>query len=104
MEPGNRRNSLVLNAWSEILQATLALLPEHRAGLELSAHDWVHTRRVNAESDESEFIYDHVTGYRRPSILQAFKDWTESTDFYIKESRCRPSRIDDGLHRLSSSL
>jgi hypothetical protein len=92
MEPGKVRNLVkgtgeiawFLTPGAKILQATLALLPEHRAGLELSAHDWVHTRRVSAESDESGFIYDHVTGYRRPSILQVFKDWTESTDFISK--------------------
>lgn len=92
MEPGKVRNLVkghgelawVLTPAAKILQATLARLPEHRAGLELSAHDWIHTRRISAESDESGFIYEHSTGKRKRNIVQVFKDWTESTDFIGK--------------------
>lgn len=92
MEPGKARNLVKgtgLSAWfltpaAKILQATLALLPEHRAGLELSAHDWVHTRRTSSESDESGFIYNQVGGTLNPGVSQVFKDWQESTDFIGK--------------------
>jgi hypothetical protein len=91
-EPGKARNLVKTTgefAWfltpsAKILQATLALLPEHRAGLELSAHDWIHTRRISGDSDESKFIYDSRSGVRNENILQVFKDWTESTDFISK--------------------
>jgi hypothetical protein len=92
MEPGKVRNLVKgtgIVAWfltpaAKILQKTLAQFPEHRAGLELSAHDWIHTRRISAESDESGFIYDNTTGRRKSDIVQIFKDWTESTDFISK--------------------
>jgi len=96
MEPGKVRNLIkgtgefawVLTPATKILQATLAMLPEHRAGLELSAHDWMHTRRISSDSDESRFIYDHRTGVRNDNVLQVFKDWTESTDYIGKRVGC----------------
>lgn len=92
MEPGKVRNLVkgtgefawFLTPAAKILQAVLALLPEHRAGLERAGHDWMHMKRVSAESDESGFIYDRDTGYTHESIRHIFKDWTESTDFIGK--------------------
>jgi hypothetical protein len=91
-EPGKERNltkSHATLAWfltpaSKITQGALALLPEHKAGLLESGHEWRHQKRVSALSDESGFIYDPVTGYTRDSIHHFFKDWTESTDFITK--------------------
>jgi hypothetical protein len=92
MEPGKVRNLVkgtgefawFLTPAAKILQATLALLPEHRAGLERAGHDWMHMKRTRAESDESGFIYDKSTGFTRDSVRHIFKDWTESTDFISK--------------------
>jgi len=91
-EPGKERNltkSKATYAWfltpaGKLCQAVLANLPEHRAGLELSSHDWMHTRRISGESEESGFIYNPVTGKLQDNIVHAFKDWTESTDFIGK--------------------
>jgi len=91
-EPGKERNltkskstyTWLLTPAGKLSQAVLAELPEHRAGLELAAHDWIHTRRISAESTESGFVYDQATGRVRQPILQVFKDWTESTDFIGK--------------------
>jgi hypothetical protein len=96
MEPGKVRNLVkgtgevawFLTPAAKILQTTLAMLPEHKAGLLDSSHEWMHTKRISAESDESGFIYHPKTGYRRPGILQVFKDWTESTDFISKRVGC----------------
>nr|QNN89179.1 putative RNA dependent RNA polymerase [Oidiodendron maius splipalmivirus 1] len=91
-EPGKERNltkSHAVLAWfltpaSKITQGTLAHLPEHRAGLLESGHEWRHQKRISALSDESGFIYDPSTGKTRWEVRQVFKDWTESTDFICK--------------------
>lgn len=91
-EPGKERNltkSHAILAWfltpaSKITQGLLAFLPEHRAGLLESNHEWRHQKRVSALSDESGFIYDSATGKLYPEIRHVFKDWTESTDFISK--------------------
>jgi hypothetical protein len=91
-EPGKERNltkSKAVYAWfltpaGKLCQSVLANLPEHRAGLEMAAHDWMHTRRISSESTESGFIYDPETSKLRGDVVHAFKDWTESTDFIGK--------------------
>jgi hypothetical protein len=91
-EPGKERNltkSHAVLAWfltpaSKITQGTLAFLPEHRAGLLESGHEWRHQKRISPLSDESGFIYDPLTGRTRKETRQVFKDWTESTDFISK--------------------
>jgi hypothetical protein len=91
-EPGKERNLTKCKAtyaWfltpaGKLCQSILANLPEHKAGLEMAAHDWIHTRRISSESEESGFIYDHRTGRLRSDIVHSFKDWTESTDFISK--------------------
>jgi hypothetical protein len=88
-EPGKERNltkssSLVawtMNVCSKVSQVLLAHNQDHRAGLVLSAQDWMHQRRVSSESYESYFIYDKGTGMRSDHIWNGFQDWTESTDF-----------------------
>jgi hypothetical protein len=92
-EPGKERNltkSKATYTWfltpaGKVSQSVLAELPEHRAGLEMASHDWIHTRRISAESTESGFVYDQLTGRVNQPILQVFKDWTESTDFIGKQ-------------------
>jgi hypothetical protein len=91
-EPGKERNltkSHAVLTWfltpaSKITQGMLAFLPEHKAGLLESNHEWRHQKRVSALSDESGFIYDSATGKLHPEIRHVFKDWTESTDFISK--------------------
>jgi len=91
-EPGKERNltkCTATYAWfltpaGKMCQSILANLPEHKAGLEMSAHDWMHTRRISGESEESGFIYDPLTGKVEEDIIHSFKDWTESTDFIGK--------------------
>jgi hypothetical protein len=91
-EPGKERNLTKCKAtyaWfltpaGKLCQSVLANLPEHRAGLEMAAHDWMHTRRISSESEESGFIYCHKTGRLMADIVHSFKDWTESTDFISK--------------------
>lgn len=91
-EPGKERNltkSTGFLAWfltpaSKITQDTLAVLPEHEAGLIASSHEWRHQKRISSLSKESMFLYDPVTGKTRSNIVHAFKDWTESTDFIGK--------------------
>jgi len=91
-EPGKERNltkSHAALAWfltpgAKLSQATLAILPEHRAGLLESGHEWRHQKRISPLSDESGFIYDSRTGKVHPEIRHVFKDWTESTDFISK--------------------
>jgi hypothetical protein len=88
-EPGKERNltktspilSWVLTLVSKISQMVLAYNQEHRAGLVLSAQDWMHQRRVSADSYESEWMYDQNTRKRMPGVWNGFQDWTESTDF-----------------------
>jgi hypothetical protein len=92
-EPAKERNltkSKATYAWfltpaGKLCQSILAKLPEHRAGLEMAAHDWMHTRRISGESEESGFIYDPVTGKLQDDIVHSFKDWTESTDYIGKQ-------------------
>jgi len=91
-EPGKERNltkSHAVLAWfltpgAKLSQATLAILPEHRAGLLESGHEWRHQKRISPLSDESGFIYDSGTGKVYPEIRHVFKDWRESTDFICK--------------------
>lgn len=91
-EPGKERNltkSHACLAWfltpaSKITQGLLAFLPEHRAGLLESNHEWRHQKRISALSDESGFVYDSATGKLQKEIRHVFKDWTESTDFISK--------------------
>jgi len=91
-EPNKERNltkSHACLAWmltpaAKILQGTLALLPEHVAGLTESGHDWRHLKRISSESEESWFLYGRGTGTTIPNFSQVFKDWTESTDFINK--------------------
>lgn len=91
-EPGKERNltkSHAALAWfltpgAKLSQATLAILPEHRAGLLESGHEWRHQKRISPLSDESGFIYDSNTGKVFKEIRHVFKDWTESTDFICK--------------------
>jgi len=91
-EPGKERNltkSHACLAWfltpgAKLSQATLAILPEHRAGLLESGHEWRHQKRISPLSDESGFIYDSRTGKVHADIRHVFKDWTESTDFICK--------------------
>lgn len=91
-EPGKERNltkCTAVYAWfltpaGKMCQSILALLAEHRAGLEMSAHDWMHTRRISGESEESGFIYNPSTGRVEEDIIHSFKDWMESTDWIGK--------------------
>nr|QJV68034.1 putative RNA-dependent RNA polymerase [Magnaporthe oryzae narnavirus 1]QPF16727.1 RNA-dependent RNA polymerase [Magnaporthe oryzae narnavirus 2] len=91
-EPGKERNltkSHATYAWfltpgAKLSQAILAVLPEHRAGLLESGHEWRHQKRISPLSDESGFVYDSRTGKVYPEIRHVFKDWTESTDFISK--------------------
>jgi hypothetical protein len=91
-EPGKERNltkSHACYAWmltpaAKLLQGVLAFLPEHKAGLLESGHEWRHQKRISAMSDESGFIYDSSTGKTYDEIAHVFKDWTESTDFICK--------------------
>nr|WGN96450.1 MAG: RNA-dependent RNA polymerase [Leptosphaeria biglobosa narnavirus 1] len=92
-EPGLKERNLTKShatlAWfltpgAKLVQATLAVLPEHRAGLLESGHEWRHQKRISPLSDESGFIYDSRTGKVYPDIRHVFKDWTESTDFICK--------------------
>nr|UYL95395.1 MAG: hypothetical protein [Kunming Narna tick virus 2] len=92
-EPGMKERNLTKShaalAWfltpgAKLAQATLAILPEHRAGLLESGHEWRHQKRISPLSDESGFIYDSRTGKVYSDIRHVFKDWTESTDFICK--------------------
>jgi hypothetical protein len=91
-EPGKERNltkSSAFLAWflapaAKVLQSTLALIPEHRAGLLESGQDWRHLKRISSESEEAGFLFDPSSGFLREEIVQIFKDWTESTDFISK--------------------
>lgn len=87
-EPGKERNltktssilAWVLTVASKISQGVLSFSQDHRAGLILSAQDWMHQRRISAESFESEWMYDQNTRKRR-EVWNGFQDWTQSTDF-----------------------
>jgi hypothetical protein len=92
-EPGKERNLTKCKAsyaWfltpaGKVCQSVLGNIPEHMAGLELSAHGWMHTRRISSESAESGFIYHAGTGKASAKIVHSFKDWTESTDWIRKQ-------------------
>jgi hypothetical protein len=91
-EPGKERNltktsalvSWVLTVASKICQMTLAHHQDHRAGLILSAQDWMHQKRISSESFESFWMYDKKTRLRRDDVINGFQDWTESTDFICR--------------------
>jgi hypothetical protein len=91
-EPGKERNltktsalvSWVLTVASKICQMTLAHHQDHRAGLILSAQDWMHQKRISSESFESFWMYDKNTRLRRGDVVNGFQDWTESTDFICR--------------------
>jgi len=91
-EPGKERNltktsslvAWVLTVASKVSQMTLAFAMDHRAGLVLSAQDWMHQRRVSAESYESGWMYDRETRMLKPGVWNGFQDWTESTDFICR--------------------
>jgi len=91
-EPGKERNltkstgylTWFLTPASKITQDTLAVLPEHVAGLTAASHEWRHQKRVSSLSDEAHFIYDIANGLTKRNIVHSFKDWTESTDYIGK--------------------
>jgi len=92
-EPGLKERNLTKShsclAWmltpgAKLAQGILSVLPEHRAGLLESGHEWRHQKRISPLSDESGFIYDSRTGKVYSDIRHVFKDWTESTDFICK--------------------
>jgi hypothetical protein len=65
---------------SKLCQKFLSQHPDHKAGLELGAHDWVHSKRISGSSEEASFMYNELTGKIRPEILSGYTDWTEATD------------------------
>jgi hypothetical protein len=91
-EPGKERNltktsslvSWVLTVASKVCQMVLAYHQDHRAGLVLSAQDWMHQRRISSESFESKWMYDQNTRLRRDEVINGFQDWTQSTDFICR--------------------
>lgn len=92
-EPGKERNltktSSIL-AWfltvaSKVSQMVLSFNQDHRAGLVLSAQDWMHQRRVSSESYESAWMYDKSTRKRVKGTWNGFQDWTESTDHMSRQ-------------------
>lgn len=91
-EPGKERNltktsslvSWVLTVASKICQMTLAFCQDHRAGLILSAQDWMHQKRIAGDSFESGWMYDKTSRLRREEVVNGFQDWTESTDFICR--------------------
>jgi len=92
-EPGKERNltkssailGFVLTVCSKVCQMALSYNQDHRAGLVMSAQDWVHQKRISPESLEATFIYDRQTRLRKPEIWNVFQDWTESTDFIPRQ-------------------
>jgi len=64
---------------SKISQKVLAKMPDHTAGLEAGAHDWVFTKRVGGTSPESGFLYERTGRVRKQSVF-GYMDWTEATD------------------------
>lgn len=87
-EPGKGRKLVkshpILNWFltpaSKLCQKFLSQHPDHKAGLELGAHDWVHSKRISGSSDEASFMYNEISGAIRPNILSGYTDWTEATD------------------------
>jgi len=92
-EPGKERNltktssclTWFLTVASKVSQTILAYNQDHRAGLVLSAQDWMHQRRVSSESYESDWMYDKNTRKRTRDVWNGFQDWTESTDFIPRQ-------------------
>jgi hypothetical protein len=92
-EPGKERNltksssllSWVLTLCSKVSQMALSYNQDHRAGLVLSAQDWMHQKRVSPESSESYFIYDGLTRLRKDDVWNTYQDWTESTDYIPRQ-------------------
>jgi len=88
-EPGKERNltktsslvAWVLTVASKVCQMVLAFCQDHRAGLILSAQDWMHQKRIASDSFESFWMYDRDTRLRKEWVVNGFQDWTESTDF-----------------------
>jgi hypothetical protein len=64
---------------SKISQKVLARMPDHTAGLEAGAHDWVFTKRIGGTSSESGFLYN-LDGRVKESSVFGYMDWTEATD------------------------
>jgi hypothetical protein len=95
-EPGKERNltktssviAWVLTVASKVSQQILAYNQDHRAGLILSAQDWMHQRRVASASYESGWMYDKATRKRYPFVWNGFQDWKESTDFIPRQVGC----------------
>eukprot|EP00577_Skeletonema_sp_RCC1716_P016208 CAMPEP_0113396586 /NCGR_PEP_ID=MMETSP0013_2-20120614/13887_1 /TAXON_ID=2843 ORGANISM="Skeletonema costatum, Strain 1716" /NCGR_SAMPLE_ID=MMETSP0013_2 /ASSEMBLY_ACC=CAM_ASM_000158 /LENGTH=534 /DNA_ID=CAMNT_0000281035 /DNA_START=723 /DNA_END=2327 /DNA_ORIENTATION=+ /assembly_acc=CAM_ASM_000158 len=65
---------------SKMCQKVLAYHPDHKAGLEMGSHDWVHSKRISGDSAESSFMFDSMDGKLKPSVLSGYTDWTEATD------------------------
>jgi len=65
---------------SKMCQKVLAQHSDHKAGLELGSHDWVHSKRISGDSLESNFMFDKMTKRILPSIVSGYTDWTEATD------------------------
>jgi hypothetical protein len=92
-EPGKERNltktssclTWFLTVASKVSQCILSYNQDHRAGLVLSAQEWMHQRRVSAESYESDWMYDKNTRKRISETWNGFQDWTESTDFIPRQ-------------------
>jgi len=91
-EPGKARKLVkshpifnwMLIPGAKISQKILAEHPDHKAGLELGAHDWMHSKRISGESEESSFMYNNITGRSKPTIFAGYTDWTEATDRMAK--------------------
>jgi len=75
----NAAYNWMLAPGSKISQKVLAQMPDHTAGLEAGAHDWVFTKRIGGTSDESGFLYDRNGKIKDRSML-GYMDWTEATD------------------------
>jgi len=92
-EPGKERNltktssvvAWVLTVASKVSQMVLAFNQDHRAGLILSAQDWMHQRRVASASYESAWMYDKSSRKRFDFVWNGFQDWKESTDFIPRQ-------------------
>jgi hypothetical protein len=92
-EPAKERNltktssvvAWVLTVASKVSQSILAYNQDHRAGLILSAQDWMHQRRVSSGSYESAWMYDKSTRKRFDFVWNGFQDWKESTDFIPRQ-------------------
>jgi len=69
---------------SKLCQKILAQHPDHKAGLELGAHDWVHSKRISGDSLDASFMYVNGTGKVRDDIWFGYTDWTEATDRMAK--------------------